>query len=228
MAPVPLLARKTSNDLPRRVGTPPFAVSSADGDILFRLGAKVVVDRARRLRWAGASEDGNRALAHRSRVRPHIPLLDARLDVGGNRVRAAHSSPAARRTTFLTSPAEPESGRVGKFAEYGAACLIDRSDRPARIIHCHLCGRSAGFSPEARWQAIPRTRCRAGDELSLREMQILCLISIGTTNDEIAETPSGSPEKSQPRQERGAGNRAQAVALGPLGNRLRTDSPRPK
>jgi DNA-binding NarL/FixJ family response regulator len=227
MATVPLFPQKTQDNGSRRSEATAFTVVSADQDVLFQLGVKAVVDRSSRLHWIGAINDGNRALPLCSRMRPDILLLDARLDTGGNLIRAVTASPTADTVIVLVGASELTPDRVGRFAEYGAVCLLDRSTGPAklaeRIVQFHLWGRSTEFLPAPRAQRMPRDRRRANEELTLRETQILGLISIGLTNGEIAEAQSVSSETIRSHvknvyRKLGARNRAHAVALGHLGN----------
>ncbi|ATY12995.1 DNA-binding response regulator [Amycolatopsis sp. AA4] len=227
MASVPLLPPSPRTSRARRSEETAFTICSADQDVLFQLGVKAVVDRSRRLSWIGAINDGARALSLCSRMRPDILLLDARLDVGGTLIRAVTSSPAVETVIVLVSAAELVPDRVGKFAEYGADCLLDRSIGPVklaeRIVQYHLWGHSAQFFPATPEPRIPRARRRSSDELTLRETQVLGLISIGLTNSEIAEAQSVSAETVRSHvknvyRKLGARNRAHAVALGHLEN----------
>ncbi|WP_037813524.1 response regulator transcription factor [Amycolatopsis sp. La24] len=236
MASVPLLAQKTQNGRTRRSEETAFTVCSADQDVLFQLGVKAVVDRSRRLSWIGAINDGNRVLTLGSRLRPDILLLDARLDVGGNLIRAVTSSPAVETVIVLVSSAELTPERVGAFAEYGAVCLLDRAVGPVklaeRIVQYHLWGGSAEFLPGTPEPRIPRARRRNSDELTLRETQILGFISIGLTNAEIAEAQSVSAETVRSHvknvyRKLGARNRAHAVALGHLENLIGPQAAQP-
>jgi DNA-binding NarL/FixJ family response regulator len=225
MAAVPLPAQKPPDNR-SRAETAEFTISSADQDVLFQVGVKAVIDRSRRLRWIGAINDGNRALTLCSRMRPDILLLDVRLDVGGTLIRAATSSPAVDTVILLAGSADLTPDRVDKFAEYGAVRILDRATGPVklaeRIVQCHLWGSSAEFPPRTRPRRIPRAR-RSGEELTMREIQILGLISIGLTNGEIAEAQSVSAETVRSHvknvyRKLGARNRAHAVALGHLAN----------
>jgi len=222
MASVPPRMAKRSSKLQGQSGAPPFSITSGDQDALFQLGLQTVFDRAPDLRWAGASNDGNSVLAHCHRTRPDILLLDSRLDVGGDLIRAAMSSPAIGTTIVLVANTELTRDRIHQLAEYGATFILDRSIPPAyladRIVHYHSKRHAVTFLTRT-----PPPGRRSDEELTRRELQMLGFVSLGLTNHEIAEEQSISTETVRSHvksmlSKLGARNRAHAVTLGHLHN----------
>jgi DNA-binding NarL/FixJ family response regulator len=205
---------------------PPIRVFVADGRTLVRAGYRVMLDRADRLAVVGEGPDGELAVALARRTRPDVVLMD--LDLPGRDpaavIHALRADPGAAVIVLTESDADE---RVLPALRAGAGgLLLDDAgpDELRRAIETVARG-DAHLSPAvtrrviAELSADPEPVAPEGSAvggLTAREREVVALVAMGLSNEEIAQRLVVSPATSRTHVSRamvklGARDRAQLV-----------------
>jgi DNA-binding NarL/FixJ family response regulator len=174
---------------------PGVAVALVDGLPLFRDGMSALVHRTPGLRWVGAAERANAALALCERFRPNVVVIDSTLDP---RSQLGHLLIAADpEVAVLTTVGEQHrnAGFVATALAAGVHGLVLRTAEPAQLVEAirAVHGERRYLDPAlAPILIAPRSRLArlpspAQQPLSRREYQVLQLIADGLENQAIAK-----------------------------------------
>jgi len=165
----------------------------ADDHAVVRQGLRTFLDLQDDVEVVGEAADGEEAVAAAEAAAPDVILLDLvmpRLDGVGALRRLREAAPAAR-VIVLTSFGEDE--RLFAALRAGAAGYLLKDVEPAelvRAIRTAHAGQSP-LSPAVAARVIEELASGGGgraaaDELTPRELEVLCLIARGRSNKRIA------------------------------------------
>jgi two-component system response regulator NreC len=168
----------------------PITIVLADDHKVVRSGLRVLLNSDARFRVVGEAGDVNATLEAVRSLRPRILVLD--LNFGGD--SSLESIPELRaevpetQIVILTMQDDPGFARVALRAGALGYVLKDAAD--AELTDAVLLAAAGGtyLNPRlgARLAQEPRDGPAGPDDLSPREVEVLTLIALGHTNNEIA------------------------------------------
>jgi DNA-binding NarL/FixJ family response regulator len=200
----------------------------ADGQELVRAGLRALLDAAEGITVVGAAADGQEAVALAGRVRPDVVLVDAELpglDIDATAQIA--SEPGVAVVLVVASEADE---RIFPALRAGARGLLVKDTAPRELVQA-IRGLPRGevlLSPTLTGRLITELAARPEpsapksellDELTAREREVVALVALGLTNDEIAERLVVTPGTAKTHVSRvmvklGAHDRAKLVIFG--------------
>ncbi|CAI7978443.1 Uncharacterized transcriptional regulatory protein YxjL [Frankia sp. Hr75.2] len=169
----------------------------ADDQPLVRLGLKVLIETEDDLELTGEAEDGQAALALVRRTRPDVVLLDIRMPVldGLAALRAITADPALTDTRVVMVTTFELDEYVFEALRNGASGFVLKDTEPAellRAIRVVAAGESL-LSPTITRRVIETFARRPAapaavdlTSLTVREREVMGLVGLGLSNDEIA------------------------------------------
>jgi DNA-binding NarL/FixJ family response regulator len=181
----------------RTAASPSVRVVIADGHALVRAGFRVLLEDTERIAVIGEAADGEQAVALARRLRPDVVLMDANLP-GLDCVEATRQVLAEPgRTVMLLTGCEHDD-RIFDALRAGASGLLLKDTEPTELIRAvELLARGeALLSPALTRRLIAELASRPEpqlpdsdllDELTAREREVVALVALGLTNDEIGE-----------------------------------------
>ena len=158
----------------------------------------------------GEATTGEEALAVAAKVRPQVIVMDLEMPGTGG-LAAAHrmkqAVPAAK--VLILSAHEDESDVLEALNEAGAAGYLVKSDAPEELVSAvrAVAGGKRYLSPSVAPLLLsqlrnPRARGAAGNSpITLREREVLRLLSEGATSKDIARKLGISPKTAQAHRE---------------------------
>jgi DNA-binding NarL/FixJ family response regulator len=189
--------RRQHEHEPERSASPAVRVLIADGQALVRAGVRALLECDGRITVVGEAATGEEAVALAARVRPDVALVDAGLP-GLDYIEAtgrmfAESGVAV----MLLTSSDSEDGTFAALRA-GASGLLPKDTEPAELVHAVevLARGEALLSPSltrrliAEFASRPQPSRPSSDlleELTAREREVVGLVALGLSNDEIAE-----------------------------------------
>jgi two-component system, NarL family, response regulator LiaR len=166
----------------------------ADDHAVVRQGLRTFLDLQADIDVVGEAADGEEAVAAAAEHAPDVILLDLvmpRLDGIGALRRLRDATPAAR-VIVLTSFGEDE--RLFTALRAGASGYLLKDVEPAELVRSIRTAHSGGapLSPAVAARVVEELASGGGagraaaDELTPRELEVLCLIARGRSNKRIA------------------------------------------
>jgi DNA-binding NarL/FixJ family response regulator len=169
----------------------------ADGHALVRAGLRALLEADRGIRVVGEAATGDDAVALARQTGPDVALIDARLP-GLDSVEATSRMTAESRGAVVVLLAHEEDEVLLAALRAGASGALAKDTAPAELV--------GGVKVAARGEALlspPMTRRLIAelasipepdspssglvDELTARQREVVRLVALGLSNDEIAE-----------------------------------------
>ena len=203
----------------------------ADDQALVRAGFRALIDAQRDMEVVGEADDGEAAVALAAERAPQVVLMDIRMPgldgIEATRRISADPALAGVRVVMLTTFDLDE--HVFEALACGASGFLVKDTEPDELLRAVrvVAAGEALLGPSVTRRLIAEftaQRPRSGplpaafDELTAREREVVALVALGLSNDEIADRLVISPATAKTHVSRamtkaGARDRAQLVVL---------------
>lgn len=209
-----------------------IGVLLADDQALVRAGLRVLFENESDIAVVGEAANGEEALALARHARPQVVLMDVRMPVmdGLEATRQIAADPRLAGVHVLVLTTFEIDEYVFEALRGGASGFLLKDAEPTELIHAVrvLAAGDALLAPSvtrrlieefaARPAAPPERAAAVLDELTEREREVMALVGLGLSNDDIAERLVVSPATVKTHVSRamlklGARDRAQLVVL---------------
>jgi DNA-binding NarL/FixJ family response regulator len=182
--------------------TPPAQAAAirvvvADGQELVRAGLRVLLEGESRLSVVGEAASGDEAILLTDQLRPDVVMIDERLP-GIDCVQVTARISAKSEVGVMLLTASDSHERVLAALRAGARSALLKDTEPLLLVQAveALARGEALLSPSltrlliAEFAARPEPTCPSAEclsELTAREREVVELVALGLTNDEIGE-----------------------------------------
>lgn len=202
----------------------------ADDQVLVRAGFRALLDAQSDIEVVGEAADGQEALRTVRDVRPDAVLMDIRMPVMDGLAATRHitGDPALAEVKVVVLTTFELDEYVFEAIRAGASGFLVKDTEPAELLRAvrAVVGGDALLSPGVTRRLIAEFAARskepaavsALDQLTEREREVMALVGIGLSNEEIARRLVVSPLTAKTHVSRamvklGARDRAQLVVL---------------
>ncbi len=202
----------------------------ADDQVLVRAGFRALLDAQPDIEVVGDAADGEEALRQVARLRPDVVLMDIRMPVrdGLSATRGITGEPTLADVKVVILTTFELDEYVFEAIRSGASGFLVKDTEPDELLRAvrAVVGGDALLSPGVTRRLIAEFAARSKepaaapgmDQLTDREREVMALVGIGLSNDEIARRLVVSPLTAKTHVSRamvklGARDRAQLVVM---------------
>jgi len=176
--------------------SPPVRVVIADDHALVRAGLRFVLEASHRVMVVGEAATGAEAVALTRRIRPDVVMLDARLP-GLDWGEATGQTFSESGVAVMLLTASEGDERIFAALRAGASGVLLKDTEPAELVRGveAVARGEALLSPALTRRLIAELASRPElaspssellDELTARESEVVALLALGLSNEEIA------------------------------------------
>jgi two-component system, NarL family, response regulator LiaR len=176
------------------MGSQTIRVMLVDDHAMVRAGLKILLEESEDMCVIGEAANGLKAIELVERLDPDVILMDLNMPVmdGIEATKRILALQPTRHIIILTGMLDDE--RLFQAIQAGAQGCVEKTTQPEELVQSirDVCSGRPSLSPGIAWRVLrglagTEKKGQPKDRLSERETQILCLMTQGKLDEEIAQ-----------------------------------------